>query len=215
MQEETKKILLIDKPLGITSFDVIRIMRKKLNIKKIGHAGTLDPLATGLMIIGVGKGTKLLTNYIKLPKVYDAEICIGEKTTTSDKEGNVIEKVKIKNIEVDLIKEKLKEMIGVNELSVSAYSAIKKDGEPLYKKARRGENVKLPIRKMIVHDAKFLKKENKNDMVFVSVKFSVSSGTYIRSLAEFLGKKLGYPARLENLRRIKIGEFDIKDAEKI
>ncbi len=215
MTKLPENILLIDKPIGITSFDVVRRLRKKLNIKKIGHAGTLDPLATGLMVLGIGKGTKLLNEYIKLPKVYEAEICIGESTTTGDREGEVIQKTKVKKIKEMDIKKALSEMIGVNKLPVSPYSAIKRNGEPLYKKARRGEHVKPPIREMLVYEAKLLDVKNKNDKVFLNVLFNVGSGTYVRSLAEKLGEKLMYPARLENLRRTQVGEFDIKDAEKI
>ena len=215
MTKLPENILLIDKPIGITSFDVVRRLRKKLNIKKIGHAGTLDPLATGLMVLGIGKGTKLLNEYIKLPKVYEAEICIGESTTTGDREGEVIQKTKVKKIKEMDIKKALSEMIGVNKLPVSPYSAIKRNGEPLYKKARRGEHVKPSIREMLVYEAKLLDVKNKNDKVFLNVLFNVGSGTYVRSLAEKLGEKLMYPARLENLRRTQVGEFDIKDAEKI
>ncbi len=215
MTKLPKNIILIDKPIGITSFGVVRKLRKKLNIKKIGHAGTLDPLATGLMILGIEKGTKLLNEYIKLPKVYEAEICIGESTTTGDREGNVIQKTKVKKIREDDIKKALTNMIGTNKLPVSAYSAIKRNGEPLYKKARRGEYVEPPKREMIVYEARFLNVKNENNRILLNVRFNVGSGTYIRSLAEELGKQLGYPARLENLRRTQIGKFNIKDAEKI
>ena len=136
-------IILVDKPKGITSFGVISRMRRKLNIRKIGHAGTLDPLATGLMILGVGKGTKKLTNYIKLDKIYESEVLLGIKTTTGDMEGEIVknEKLKIKNLNLKKINEVLESLVGEIELPVSIYSAIKQNGEALYKKARRGEEV--------------------------------------------------------------------------
>jgi tRNA pseudouridine55 synthase len=167
------------------------------------------------MILGVGKGTKLLTKYTKLDKKYIAKICIGEKSETGDKEGKIISKKTVKNIDTEKIEKALKEIIGINNLPVPVYSAIKKKGEALYKKARRGEKVKPPIKKMVVYEAKLLKTESKDDMFFVTAELKVGSGTYIRSIAEALGDKLGYPARLENLRRTQVGKFDVSNAEKI
>ena len=165
-------IVLIDKPTGITSFDVIRRLRRQLNIKKMGHAGTLDPMASGLMIIGVGEGTKKLTDYIKLDKEYVAEILVGVKTESGDLEGVVLEERLITDEEVEeifsgeKISSTLKSMIGVLTLPVSAYSAIKREGVPLYKKAReallRGQSIPdsdLPIREMKVYEAELLDPE--------------------------------------------------------
>lgn len=209
-------ILLIDKPKGITSFAVVGKIRKKLNERKVGHAGTLDPLASGLMIVGYGKGTKLLHGYVSLPKVYEAEICIGEKSETGDAEGKIIEKKSAHNIDAPLITAALSDMIGVLRLPVSAYSAMKQGGEALYKKVRRGEKVTIPLRDMEVFSCELLETPIQNDdTVHIHVRFSVGSGTYIRSLAEALGNRLGYPARLENLRRTQVGEFSISDAEPI
>ena len=134
--ETPEHILLVDKPKGITSFDVIRRLRRELGIKKMGHAGTLDPLASGLMILGVGEGTKKLTEFIKLDKEYIAEIRVGEKRSTGDLEGVVLESVKVEALDTELVKEELQGMGGVLTLPVSAYSAIKKDGVPMYKRAR-------------------------------------------------------------------------------
>lgn len=213
-------ILLIDKPKGITSFDVIRRLRKELNLRKMGHGGTLDPLATGLMIIGIEKGTKKLAEYIKLPKEYVAEIRIGEKRTTGDLEGEIIEEVDVNEVNEAEVRAVLLTMLGTLALPVSAYSAIKKDGVPLYKKARKaektGETVEdLPIRTMQVFEAELQKIECAENRCVLTVRFFVGSGTYIRSLGEELGKRLGYPATLQNLRRTRIGEFDIKDARTI
>lgn len=209
-------IILIDKPPGITSFDVIRQLRRELEEKKIGHAGTLDPLATGLMIVGVGAGTKLLHEYQMLPKIYEAEICIGERTTTSDKEGEVLEACEVESLEKELVEAMLAEMIGVLRLPVSIYSAMKKGGEEFYKKARRGEHPVPPMRDMEVFEASLLEVcEKRDERMYLKVVFSVGSGTYIRSLAEDLGKRLGYPARLENLRRTQVGEFRVEEAKKL
>lgn len=217
------EILLVDKPSGITSFDVIRILRKKLNIKKMGHAGTLDPLATGLMIIGVGSGTKKLSGYIKLDKEYIAEILVGERRSTGDMEGEVVEERGVEEIfSAEKISSTLTSMLGTLELPVSAYSAIKKDGVRMYKRARKaektGDTVKdLPIREMKVYEAELMGMEsstvNGAKRLVVKVRFKVGSGTYIRSLAEEFGRRLNYPATLKNLRRTKVGEFDVLQAK--
>lgn len=208
-------ILLVDKPKGITSFDVIRRLRRELGIKKMGHAGTLDPLATGLMIIGVGPGTKLLNDYLKLPKTYIAEILIGESRTTGDLEGEIVEERDVSHIDEQDVQDVLKEMTGVLELPVPAYSAIKKDGQPLYKRARKGEAIELPIKQMEVRNTRFISIQQQENKVLLIVEFDVGSGTYIRSLAEALGRRLGYPATLANLRRTEIGEFLVKDARRV
>lgn len=221
----TMEILLIDKPVGISSFDVIRRLRHKLGKVKMGHAGTLDPLASGLMIIGIGAGTKKLNEYLKLDKEYEAEVLVGRKTTTGDREGEIIEEKAVERMfSSEEISETLKDMVGTLKLPVSAYSAIKKDGVPFYKKARaaekRGETVpleELPVREMKVYKAELIGQilNEVDQTVIIPVRFGVGSGTYIRSLAEELGRRLGYPATLQSLRRTKIGEFEIKDAEAV
>jgi len=215
------EIILIDKPVGITSFDVIRQLRRKLEIKKMGHAGTLDPLASGLMIIGVGTGTKKLSEYIKLDKEYEAEILLGESRTTGDMEGEIVsEKYVEEVVPEEKLKEALSSLIGELELPVSAYSAIKKDGVPMYKRARaaakKGEVIEeLPVRTMRVYETEFLDSNYDFGRQIVRVRFKVGSGTYIRSLAEEFGKWLGYPAVLKSLRRTKVGEFVIEDTKKL
>ncbi len=225
-----KDILLIDKPEGITSFDVIRRLRRRLGIKKMGHAGTLDPLASGLMLIGVGPGTKLLNEYLKLDKEYVAEISLGKRTATGDREGRVVEEKEVSaeaaaTFSSEKVAAALASMIGSLTLPVSAYSAIKRDGVPFYKKARQLEKTgqiipesELPRREMKVYEAELL------DIIddikqfggpIIKVRFKVGSGTYIRSLGEELGRRLGYPAHLASLRRTKIGEFKVEDAENI
>lgn len=216
------EILLIDKPSGITSFDVIRQLRKKTGVKKFGHAGTLDPLATGLMIIGVEGGTKKLTDYIKLDKEYVAEIRIGERRTTSDVDGDIVEQVDTVILDEDLIREALSSLVGMQTLPVSAYSAIKKDGKPMYKRAYEAAKIgelmdDVPMRNMRVDTAEFLGLSElqtaTGHRVIVKARFAVGSGTYIRSLAEELGRRLGYPATLQALRRTKVGKFKIEDAK--
>lgn len=220
-----KGILLIDKPEGISSFDVIRALRKKLGITKIGHAGTLDPLASGLLIIGAGEGTKRLAEYIKLPKTYCVEVLLGIRTDTGDLEGRVVEEhTQHFDISKDEIENVLADMIGVLELPVPAYSAVKQGGVPLYKKARRGEKVELPVKEMSVTRADLYdirpadsigQASYKNGHYVLSLEFDVGSGTYIRSLAEELGRRLGYPATVQKLRRLSIGGFTIEQAKQL
>ncbi len=216
----TDELILVDKPIGITSFDVIRRLRRILNIKKIGHAGTLDPLATGLMILGVGPGTKKLTALVKLDKEYIAEVRIGESRSTGDLEGEIIAEREIEALAESVVRSALASMVATLSLPVSAYSAIKVDGVPMYKRARKAEQVgetatDVPVRAMRVDAAELLSLTLANGRAVATVRFAVSSGTYIRSLAEELGLRLGYPATLQNLRRTKVGDFDITDAKRI
>ena len=221
--EDLTDILLIDKPKGITSFGVIHQLRKQLGIKKIGHAGTLDPLATGLLVVGVGPGTKKLANLVKLDKEYVAEVRIGERRTTGDMEGEVVEEKEVVEESAILrskITEVLTEMTGELTLPVSAYSAIKVAGVPMYKRARKAEKkgeaiTEVPVRTMRVDEVELLKVEVGDGRAVATVRFVVGSGTYIRSLAEELGRRLNYPATLQNLRRTKVGDFDIDMARQI
>lgn len=223
-----KDILLIDKPKDITSFDCIRRLRSRFpRGTKLGHAGTLDPIATGLMIIGVGKGTKKLGNHLKLDKTYEAEILLGVCTDTGDITGEVLRSQNIKISQCRNILEALRGMVGELELPVPRYSAIKRGGEPLYKKARRGEHIDPPRKTMTVYSAKLCGAAHSRDVAntygrryllhrkgtSVRIRFDVSSGTYIRSLAEEFGRRLGVPATLAGLRRTRIGEFAVEDAQ--
>jgi len=212
---QDKDILLIDKPKDITSFDVIRKLRKKLGVKKMGHAGTLDPLATGLMLIGVGDGTKKLTSLIGLSKTYEAEILLGVKTDSGDLEGKILEEKDVCTIYRTKVEEVLNSMVGKLQLPVPAYSAIKQGGEALYKKTRRGEKVNVPIKEMDVREAKLLDDFSHEDHYILKVYFDVGSGTYVRSLAEEIGDRLGLPATIKELRRTSVGEYKIKDAESL
>ena len=207
------KILFVDKPAGITSFDVIRRLRKKLGVKKMGHAGTLDPFATGLMIIGVGDSTKRLTGYIKLPKTYNVEIILGVKTDTGDITGKVIEEKQVGEINGEAIKDTLEKMVGTLNLAVPMYSAVKIGGKKLYEYAReKNISVSPPVREMIVYSAEFKGVENQGKNPIVCASFDVSSGTYVRALAEEFGHRLGLPATVKNLRRTKINGFKVENA---
>jgi len=218
------ELLLVDKPKGITSFDVIRQLRRQTGIKKFGHAGTLDPLATGLMLIGVERGTKKLSELIKLDKEYIAEIRLGESRTTGDLEGDVVDEAIVDQELADVLQNNvaatLRTLVGEQVLPVSAYSAIKVDGVPMYKRARKAEMtgeqvIDIPVRTMLVHEVELLGAERQGDRFAVGVRFKVASGTYIRSLAEELGRRLGLPACLADLRRTQVGEYKLTDALKL
>ncbi len=210
-------ILLVDKPQGITSFDVIRILRKKMNIKKMGHAGTLDPMATGLLIVAYNSATPKLTQFLKLDKKYEAEITFGLKTDTLDMEGQTLEKIDISITleEQQFMKEKiikiLDSMVGVLNIEVPAYSAIKKDGKALYELARKGVKFAPPKRDMKILSIQMI------DFSWPKIKvlFHVSSGTYIRSLVQELASRLQTIATLSALRRTSIGGFVVDGALKL
>ena len=197
-------IILVDKPKGITSFDVIRRLRKELGIKKMGHAGTLDPLASGLMIIGVNDGTKKLEEFLKLDKTYIAEILFGRQTDTGDMEGEVIRESEVEYVEEDYVKEVIKNFHGTFEIPVPKYSAIKRAGKPLYEYAREGEDVDVPIKPMKIYKSKFISLKEEKEGFILKVEFDVASGVYIRSLAEYLGNFLDTPATLFSLNRTHI-----------
>jgi tRNA pseudouridine55 synthase len=209
MEEEAPKILFIDKPKGITSFDVIRRLRRKLGIRKMGHAGTLDPNASGLLLVGVGKGTKELAKLIGLPKTYVAEILLGVKTDTGDTDGKILETKEVPSVAREEIERVLSTLVGIVKLPVPMFSAIKQNGQPLYKKAYKGHTVTPPVKEMKVHRAVLVDVR----LPIVTVSFDVGSGTYIRSLAEEFGQRLGTVATVQNLRRTRIGDYGIEDAE--
>jgi len=216
------EILCIDKPAHMTSFGVVARVRRICGVLKAGHAGTLDPLATGLMLVGIGRGTKRLSGLVKLDKEYVAEILIGQTRSTGDMEGVVLAEQTIDTpLPIESMATTLHSLVGEITLPVSAYSAIKIDGVPMYKRARaaekRGETIAgVPERLMRVDEAELvgsrsLKLEG-GAFQIVTVRFAVGSGTYIRSLAEEFGKRIGYPATLYSLRRTRVGEYRIEDA---
>jgi len=206
-----KELLFIDKPKGITSFDVIRILRKQLGIKKMGHAGTLDPLATGLLIIGINEGTKKLTALVGLNKTYSAEILLGKKTDTGDVTGKVIEEKIVQQFSPPHLEKTIEDFVGTHNLKVPMYSAIKKDGKPLYVYARENKEVTVPTKTMVVLSAKLESLEGNVLCVF----FEVSSGSYVRTLAEELAQRLGTVGTIQNLRRFTVGEYSVDQGQKL
>lgn len=212
-------IILIDKPKGITSFDVIRRLRKKLGVRKIGHAGTLDPAASGLLIIGVGKGTKHLHEYMGQSKTYIMDVLLGVRTETGDLEGRVIEEKPIEEAPTEKIETALREMIGTVELPVPIYSALKYKGKPRYVYARKGIAIEPKIQRSEIYSLKLLGIEKPHSRGFASrvlrVEMQCGKGTYARSVAEEIGRRLGVPAVIKDLRRTRIGEISVGQAERI
>ncbi len=214
--EELRKgqVLLLDKPINWTSFDVVNKIRyailKKYNIKrfKVGHAGTLDPLATGLLIICVGKATKTINQLQNQTKEYTGTFILGATTPSFDMETQIDQTYPIDHIDETLIKENAKEFIGEQDQIPPIFSAIKKNGKKLYEHARKGEKIKIDARRIEIFEFEITK------IILPEVYFrvKVSKGTYIRSLAFDFGKALGSGAYLSSLKRTKIGNFSIENA---
>ncbi|HMQ07417.1 MAG TPA: tRNA pseudouridine(55) synthase TruB [Saprospiraceae bacterium] len=210
-------LLLVDKPLEWTSFDVVNKIRSKIKYIfklpkiKVGHAGTLDPLATGLLIVCTGKYTRLINDMQDMTKEYEGLIYLGETTPTYDRESEVHARFSIEHITDNSIEEACLQFKGPVMQQPPVFSAIKIKGQKAYSLARRGENVEMKPRPVILHEL-VLKREDMHTLFF---KVHCSKGTYIRSLAHDLGKFLGSGAVLHQLRRTRIGDYPIKDAHSI
>ncbi len=202
---EGGQVLLIDKPLHWTSFDVVRKIRGSIKIKKVGHAGTLDPLATGLLIVCTGKYTKKINEYMAQPKEYTGSFTLGMITPTYDLESTPEQVKPIEHITAAEINAAAATFIGPIMQTPPIYSAIKKDGVALYELARRGAEVELKPRPITIYAFEITNIE----LPLLSFKVACSTGTYIRSLAHDLGQVLGCGAYLSSLRRTKIGDFDV------
>lgn len=184
-----------------------------MGVKKMGHAGTLDPLATGLMVIGVGReGTKELNNFKGLDKSYEVTALLGKRTTTGDIEGDVVEEKSVVDIDSEKVKKAVEGLMGENNLTVPLYSAIKKKGKPLYWYARKGLPVETPVKLMVVKEALFEDLYKEKGEYFIKFSVKVSSGTYIRSLVEEVGRYLNIPVTVYALRRTMVGDISIEGA---
>ena len=208
-------IYLIDKPQGLTSHDVVDIVRKKLKVKRVGHTGTLDPLATGLLIILVGRQyTKKQNQYLKQDKQYQVTIKLGVETDSYDSDGQVVKKVSlnsVKKITKQNIITALKKFQGEIKQTVPPFSAVKVKGKKLYQLARQNKIItKLPVKTVTITNLKLLSFSTKTFKVKLLV--DCSSGTYIRSLAHDLGSLLAVGAHITQLRRTKIGSLNVKQA---
>lgn len=201
--------LLVDKPAGVTSFDVVAIVRRALGIKSVGHTGTLDPFATGLLVVLTGKATRLARFLDGMPKVYSATVRLGQGADTDDSTGVLGTRTSHSALRTEDVAAALASFRGTQQQMPPAYSAKKIDGQRAYARARKGEAVVLQAVEVTIHSVELLRYEWPD----AEVRVSVSSGTYIRSLARDLGTKLGVPAHCAALRREKIGEFKVTDAQ--
>lgn len=225
------EIMLVDKPAGVSSFAVVARIRRELSdqaglveIKgkdgavrqkrkrvKVGHAGTLDPFATGLLIILAGKATKRAGDFLKLDKEYEATIEFGKVSTTGDVEGEISETGSGKVSTLAEVEGVLRRFQGKIKQRVPNYSAVKINGQRAYKLAREGKRVEMPVREVQIYELELLRYE----WPFLRVRCQVSSGTYIRALGEDIGTALGVGGYLTALRRTKIDHYDVKEARKI
>ena len=202
-------IIVINKEKGYTSHDVVAKLKKKLNVSKVGHTGTLDPNATGVLPILIGKGTKFSKYLINHDKIYEVELELGKKTDTADIEGKVIEE---KNVDFEFISNNLenilKTFIGRQMQVPPMFSAIKKNGKKLYEYAREGKEIKIDAREIEIYNIELLSYKNNS----VNFKVACSKGTYIRSLCEDIAEKLNTVGFMKNLKRIQVGKFNIEES---
>ncbi len=211
----TPGILLVDKPGGLTSHDVVARTRRAFGTRKVGHAGTLDPMATGLLVIGIEGATRLLTYIVGAEKTYEATIRLGAVTSTDDAEGEILHRADesaLAAIEEAAIDAGVAALTGAISQVPSAVSAIKVDGRRAYDRVRAGEEVVLPARDVVVSRFDVVARRRDDHAIDLDVVVDCSSGTYIRSLARDLGAALGVGGHLTALRRTRVGPFDVRDA---
>lgn len=207
-----EEIIFVDKPSGMSSFGAVARVRRLLSEReghkvKVGHTGTLDPFATGLLILLAGKATKKAPELTKLDKVYEATIRLGATSSTGDPEGEITITDKKPEISREKIIETLAQFVGEIEQTPPAFSAIKINGQRAYKLARAGKAVEMPKRKVTIYELELLDYASP----FLKIRTYVSSGTYIRTLAEDIGEALGCGAYTTELRRTKIADYDIAE----
>lgn len=203
--KEMEGVLLVDKPEGLTSHDVVYHLRRKLQMKKIGHAGTLDPMATGLLVMLIGKATRISQYLISVDKVYEGEVTLGVVTDSQDAQGEVMETRPVPPLTETQVREAMKGFLGDQYQMPPMHSAIKIDGVPLYKMARKGEEIE--------REPRFIRVASFELNSFAPPKFTFTlhctKGTYVRTIAHDLGNKLGCGAHLSALRRTGSGKFNI------
>lgn len=214
--QQLQDIILIDKPAGLSSFGVVARVRRRLSMDagkkvKVGHTGTLDPFATGLLILLANKATKLSNQFLKLDKWYEATICLGKTSTTGDPEGEITDQHVEFIPTFEEVKIAVTKFVGKIMQTVPAFSAVKINGQRAYQLARRGEDVSMPTRQIEIYAIDILS-YNYPELV---IRTHVSSGTYIRTLGEDIGKTLGVGAYLTALRRTQVGDYQIENAVKL
>jgi tRNA pseudouridine55 synthase len=212
---EIHGFVIVDKPAGMTSHDVVHQIRKLANIKKVGHAGTLDPDATGVLVVGLGKATRLLTFIVADNKTYQATIRLAQSRTTNDAQGEIIETKNCEKITDEAIKKELDKFVGDIQQIPSSVSAIKVDGKRAYDLVRQGEKVELAPRSVHISAIDVHEIKKIDEFIDVAVTVHCSSGTYIRAIARDLGNSLQVGGHLTNLRRTQSGQWSITNANKL
>lgn len=200
-------LLLIDKPPGITSHDVVDEVRRALGVRKVGHAGTLDPMATGLMLVCVGRATRLLRYVTGLDKVYEGNALLGVETDTLDAEGTVVARSEV-DVDEQRLLAAMSKLVGEIRQIPPAHSAVKVQGRKLYEAARKGESIDAPARTVRIDSYEL----TASDLPMFDFRVRCSSGTYIRSLIADTGAELGCGAHLSALRRLRVGGFEVAEA---
>ena len=208
MRKPYDGIILMDKEAGKTSFDIVKKVKHFFLVKKLGHAGTLDPFATGLLILMLGEGTKLSPYLTAGEKIYQATMRLGVETDTLDLTGQVVKRRKVPELGAEFLEQVARGFVGEIEQTPPQFSAVNYDGRRAYSFAREGIQIDLQKRKVKIRSLKILS----IDLPDVAIKVTCSSGTYIRSLAADFGRQLGPGAHLISLRRLKSGPFNVKDA---
>ncbi len=202
-------LVIVDKPAGWTSHDVVGKMRRLAKTRRVGHAGTLDPMATGVLVLGVGKATRLLGHLALTEKEYDATIRLGQSTNTDDAEGEITATASAASVADEALRAGVAALTGPIQQVPPQVSAIKVNGERAYKMARKGEDVALAARPVTVHSFTVTDVRREGDLIDVDASVACSSGTYIRALARDLGASLGCGGHLTALRRTRVGPYDL------
>lgn len=201
-------ILIVDKPQGMTSHAVVGRIRRLFGLRKVGHAGTLDPLATGVLVVALGQATRILQFLMQENKVYRASLVLGKTTDTQDSEGQIVATSDPGHIDAQSVADVCQSMVGSYDQMPPMYSALKKDGVPLYKLARQGVEVSRKPRRITIFDLQLLAVELPN----ITFDVHCSKGTYVRTICHDIGVKLGCGAHLTALRRLRSAPFDVKEA---
>ena len=205
-------LVVVDKPGAMTSHDVVAQVRRLAGTRKVGHAGTLDPMATGVLLVGVDRATRLLGHLTLTEKAYDATVRLGAATTTDDAEGETVSTASVAHLTEDDVRSAAGAFVGAIEQKPSAVSAVKVDGKRAYARVRAGEDVDLPARSVTVHQLLVTDVRPGDEVLDVDVSVRCSSGTYIRAIARDLGAALGVGGHLTRLRRTAVGPFTLADA---
>lgn len=208
-------LLVVDKPARWTSHDVVARLRRAAGTRRVGHAGTLDPMATGVLVLGIGWATRLLTHVVGVDKSYDATIRLGQATVTDDAEGDVTAAADASLVTVDEVDRAVAQLRGPIRQVPSSVSAIKVDGKRSYARVRGGETVDLPARPVVVSWFEVLARRPQGPLLDLDVRVDCSSGTYIRALARDLGVAVGTGGHLTALRRTRVGPFTLAGARPV